>query len=81
MFMQRIQPLTGTFFCERTTAQSFPLTPTDVILAAVIALNAYSDGRSLSAMDLIDRHRVRGWRVQRGGKRIELDCLWENQPT
>jgi len=25
-----------------TTAQSFPLTPTDVMLAAVIALNAYS---------------------------------------
>ena len=37
--------LTGTFFWESTTAQSFPLTPTDVILAAVIALNAYSAGK------------------------------------
>ena len=34
---------TGTFFCERTTAQSFPRTPTEVMLAAVIALNAYSE--------------------------------------
>lgn len=33
---------TGTFFCEITTAQSFPRTPTDVMLAAVMALNAYS---------------------------------------
>jgi hypothetical protein len=33
---------TGTFFCEMTTAQSLPLTPTDVMLAAVMALNAYS---------------------------------------
>ena len=35
--------LTGTFFCDMTTAQSFPRTPTDVMLGAVIALNAYSD--------------------------------------
>lgn len=34
--------LTGTFFCESTTAHDFPRTPTDVMLAAVIALNAYS---------------------------------------
>ena len=34
--------LTGTFFWERTTAQSFPLTPTDMMFAAVMALNAYS---------------------------------------
>lgn len=33
---------TGTFFCDSTTAQCFPLTPTDVMLAAVMALNAYS---------------------------------------
>jgi hypothetical protein len=33
---------TGTFFCDRTTAQSLPRTPTDVMFAAVIALNAYS---------------------------------------
>lgn len=33
---------TGTFFWVRTTAQSLPLTPTDVMFAAVIALNAYS---------------------------------------
>jgi hypothetical protein len=37
------QPLTGTFFCEMTTAQSFPRTPTEVILAAVMALKAYSE--------------------------------------
>jgi hypothetical protein len=34
--------LTGTFFCDNTTAQSFPLTPTDMMFAAVIALKAYS---------------------------------------
>ena len=36
---------TGTFFCEITTAQSFPRTPTEVMLAAVMALNAYSEQR------------------------------------
>ena len=39
----RLILLTGTFFCERTTAQSLPRTPIDVIFAAVMALNAYSD--------------------------------------
>ena len=34
--------LTGTFFCESTTAQVLPLTPTEVIFAAVMALKAYS---------------------------------------
>ena len=34
--------LTGTFFCEITTAQFLPRTPTEVMLTAVIALNAYS---------------------------------------
>lgn len=33
---------TGTFFCDRTTAQSLPLIPSDVMLAAVMALKAYS---------------------------------------
>lgn len=33
---------TGTFFCDMTTAQFLPRTPTDVMLAAVMALNAYS---------------------------------------
>jgi hypothetical protein len=37
------QELTGTFFCEMTTAQSFPLTPMEVMLAAVMALKAYSE--------------------------------------
>lgn len=34
--------LSGTFFCEMTTAQSLPRTPTEVMFAAVMALNAYS---------------------------------------
>jgi len=34
--------LTGTFFCDKTTAQSFPRIPTDMMFAAVIALKAYS---------------------------------------
>lgn len=34
---------TGTFFCDSTTAQVFPLTPTEVMFAAVIALKAYSN--------------------------------------
>lgn len=33
---------TGTFFCDRTTAQSLPRKPTDMMFAAVIALKAYS---------------------------------------
>lgn len=33
---------TGTFFCERTTAQSLPRTPIDMMFAAVMALKAYS---------------------------------------
>ena len=36
--------LSGTFFCEMTTAQSLPRTPRDVMFAAVIALKAYSVG-------------------------------------
>ena len=41
--VSKLRLLTGTFFCERTTAQLLPRTPIDVIFAAVIALNAYSD--------------------------------------
>jgi len=33
---------TGTFFCDSTTAQFFPRTPTEVMFAAVMALKAYS---------------------------------------
>lgn len=44
--LNKMRLLTGTFFCERTTAQFFPRTPIDVIFAAVIALNAYSDQSS-----------------------------------
>ena len=40
--------LTGTFFCVTTTAQFFPRTPTDVMLAAVMALKAYSEGQQWS---------------------------------
>lgn len=36
------QTLTGTFFCVTTTAQSFPLTATDVSPPWFMALNAYS---------------------------------------
>ena len=51
---------TGTFFWESTTAQSFPLTPTDMMFAAVMALKAYSvqDTRKLS---LRVRHACDAW--------------------
>ena len=39
---ERGQELTGTFFWDRTTAQSLPRMPIDMMLAAVIALKAYS---------------------------------------
>ena len=42
----RLRLLTGTFFCERTTAQFLPRTPIDVMFAAVMALNAYSSQSS-----------------------------------
>lgn len=38
----RVGQRTGTFFCESTTAHVLPLTPTEVIFAAVMALKAYS---------------------------------------
>jgi hypothetical protein len=41
---------TGTFFWERTTAQSFPLMPTDMMFAAVMALKAYSMLRKLAVV-------------------------------
>ena len=37
-----VELLTGTFFCDSTTAQSLPLIPTDSMFAPVIALKAYS---------------------------------------
>lgn len=40
---ERMIDFTGTFFCDSTTAQFFPRTPTEVILAAVMALKAYSE--------------------------------------
>ena len=46
--------LSGTFFCEMTTAQSLPRTPTEVMFAAVMALNAYSVERKSGAA-------LRGW--------------------
>ena len=42
---------TGTFFCEMTTAQSFPLTPIEVMFAAVMALKAYSTHRERPVMN------------------------------
>ncbi len=48
--------LSGTFFWETTTAQFFPRTPTELMLAAVMALKAYSG-----------THKVR-WCEVRGGK-------------
>ena len=35
--------LTGTFFCDSTTAQFLPLMPTDKMFAPMIALKAYSE--------------------------------------
>ena len=47
ILLDQIEPIhTGTFFCDMTTAQSLPRTPTDMIFAAVMALNAYSVERS-----------------------------------
>lgn len=34
--------LSGIFFCEMSTAESLPVTPMDVMLAELIALNEYS---------------------------------------
>lgn len=49
---------TGTFFWERTTAQSLPLTPIDMMFAAVMALKAYSVRNRLVSWAI----RGRGWR-------------------
>ena len=38
---------TGTFFWDRTTAQFLPRTPIDMMLAAVMALKAYSETSQL----------------------------------
>ena len=46
--------LTGTFFCDSTTAQSLPRTPIAMMLAAVMALKAYS-------VTLSCQHKVGSW--------------------
>lgn len=45
MKIQSLYQLTGTFFCVTTTAQSFPLTATDVSPPWFMALKAYSANR------------------------------------
>lgn len=42
-----INELTATFFWDRTTAQSFPRTPMEVMLAEVMALKAYSKAQKV----------------------------------
>ena len=69
---------TGTFFCDKTTAQSLPRTPTDIIFAAVMALNAYSVHAS-------DRGRLAGARktkdvvklfmFRKGTDRLDITAL------
>ena len=60
-----LEQRTGTFFCEMTTAQSLPRTPTDVMFAAVIALNAYSVWTAHQQLHLIYlAARRRGFRLQ-----------------
>ena len=49
---------TGTFFCDITTAQFFPRTPTDVMFAAVMALKAYS--AELLVGVLVVSHSIEG---------------------
>ena len=46
----RADQRTGTFFCDSTTAHVLPLTPTEVIFAAVMALKAYSGNGNQQAM-------------------------------
>lgn len=57
----RLFVLTGTFFCDNTTAQFFPLTPTEVIFAAVMALNAYSDDENRVELATISRSMSDGF--------------------
>ena len=57
--------LSGTFFCEMTTAQSLPRTPSDVMFAAVIALNAYSTWRPVSE----------AWGEEAKGTRMRTDLV------
>ena len=79
---------TGTFFWDKITAQFLPRTPTDVILAAVIALKAYSEHR-YKHHDLDVRP---GWLrsgLRRGGRQLLIDeeCqinksrIWWDVPT
>lgn len=63
---------TGTFFWDKTTAQFFPRTPTDVMLAAVIALKAYSAHRC--------KHELtwrRSWPASAGGPST---AGWDEMP-
>lgn len=54
---------TGTFFCDRTTAQSLPRTPIAMMFAAVIALKAYSvdtlEDQLLCYISGLSRHESR----------------------
>lgn len=45
--------LSGIFFCEINTAESFPVTPMDVMLAELMALNAYSTWYNLPSGEKI----------------------------
>ena len=71
---------TGTFFCDNTAAQFLPLTPTEVMLAAVIALKAYS--RTTRTVSHSPKIRAdKGWSsgvcIQRGlGKAGAIDERW-----
>lgn len=81
MLHSAVESRTGTFFCDRTTAQSLPRRPTDMMFAAVIALKAYSMGRG----------RCQRGRAELGNKvgvthvevciRIGLDVESGNLPT
>jgi hypothetical protein len=65
--------LTATFFCEITTAQSLPLTPMEVMLAEVMALNAYS-GRFVSGND-------NSVRIEAGQIEVESSPIGQYIPT
>lgn len=56
--IRRAAAHTGTFFCEITTAQFFPRIPREVMLAEVIALNAYS---------IMQKHRCQRRNSDNGG--------------
>lgn len=69
--------LTATFFCDSTTAQFFPLTPIEVMLADVMALNAYSGvqvGRS-AVMVMAHRGGIGSGLEERGGITYRLGTI------